>query len=348
MDYLTPRPDLYNVPYRSDEFNGMPYSYVGASGLRAPAIGLGTWKFGYPDTGDGARVDARTAFDIFDQAVELGVTFWDTANRYNAASGNSERVIGRWFASNPDQRRNIIVATKIHGGMDGVTPNHGGLGRGAIIDAVRASLTRLQLDYVDVLWFHRFDADVPIEESLETIEDLVREGLVRYLAVSNFSADQLSSYLSVSEQLSRRCRPIAVQNQFDPLNGESAEHAGARQFCVDNGLAYVPYSPLARGLLTNRYLDRATVGAGDRLHDEGLLDADGIDTKIAVVRRLDELARKLDLEVSQLVLAYIRTLPSMGPQIPSSSTVTQLESNAAAGKVTLTDEQIAEVRAALS
>lgn len=347
MDHRSPHPELYNVPYWIDDFNGMPYRYVGASGLQAPAIGLGTWKFGYPETGDGARVDARTAFAIFDRAIELGVTFWDTANRYNAASGNSERLIGRWFASNPDQRRNVLVATKMCGGMDGTTPNHTGLSRANIVDSVRASLARLQLDYVDLLWFHRFDPQVPIEESLEAVEDLVREGAIRYFAVSNFTAGQLSAYLATAGTLSRRCRPIAVQNQFDPVNREPEGFGGTLDLCAEQQVAYVPYSPLARGLLTDRYLDPARVGAGDRLYDEGAYDPDAADGLLARVGRLAELARGWDIEVSQLTLAYLLTLPGMGPQIPSSSSVTQLESNAAAGRLALDEEQRAAVRDAL-
>ncbi len=135
MDYLMPRPDLYHVPYEMDDFNGMPYRWIGRSGLRASDVGLRTWKYGLPETGDGARVDERTAFAIFDRAIELGVTFWDTANRYNNASGNSERLIGRWLKANPDQRRNVVIATKVYGGMDGRTPNHCRLSRGNILDA---------------------------------------------------------------------------------------------------------------------------------------------------------------------------------------------------------------------
>jgi len=101
MDHSVPHPDLYGVEYEMDDFNGMPYRWIGQSGLRASAVGLGTWKYGLPETGDGARVDERTAFQIFDRAIELGVTFWDTANRYNNASGNSERVIGRWLKATP-------------------------------------------------------------------------------------------------------------------------------------------------------------------------------------------------------------------------------------------------------
>lgn len=347
MDHLTPRPELYDVPYLTDEFNGMPYRLVGASGLRAPAIGLGTWKFGYPETGDGSRVDAKTGFTILDRSIELGVTLWDTANRYNQASGNSERLLGRWFAANPDQRRNVIVATKLCGGMDGVTPNHSGLSRGNILDSLHASLARMRLDYVDLLYFHRPDPRTPVEESLETIEDLVRQGLVRYFAVSNYSVEQLESYRAVWERLSRRCRPIAVQNQYDPLGGEVEGRQGVLEYSAANGIGFVPYSPLARGLLTGRYLDPARVGAGDRLHDEGVMDDFATESKLAAVRRIAKLAEESDLEISQLTLAYLLTRPGMGPQIPSSSSVAQLESNARAGRVVLTDEQVGAFEAAV-
>lgn len=345
MDQLTPRPDRYDVPYSMDSFNSMPYRKIGGSGLSASAIGLGTWKFGYPDTGDGARVDGPAAFAILDRSIELGVTFWDTANRYNNGSGNSERIIGRWFRANPDQRRNVVLATKVHGGMDGYTPNHCGLSRGAIIDALDASLARLQLDYVDVLYFHRPDPTTPVAESLETIDDLVRAGKIRYLAVSNFSVDQLAELLEVAAGISRRCRPIAVQNKFDPITRETDEHAGVLRFCAENQIAYIPYSPLGRGLLTGRYLDPSRVGAGDRLHDEGAMEE--VNAHLDKVRAVAKLAEDWGLEVSQLALAYLLTLPGMGPQIPSSSNLDQLASNAQAGKITLSDEQVSAVREAL-
>lgn len=348
MTNLQPRPDLYNVPQSTDDFNGMPYGYVGRSGLRAPSIGLGTWKFGYPDTGDGARVGPRAAFEIFDRALELGVTFWDTANRYNAASGNSERLIGRWFASNPEERRNVVLATKLAGGMDGVSPNHSGLSRTNILGSLAASLERLQVEYVDLLWFHRPDDHVPVEESLETIDDLVTQGTVRYFGVSNFTVDQLTAYLEVQGTLSHRCRPVAVQNQFDPLHGEKPGFEGVLEFCRDNDIAFVPYSPLAKGLLTSRYLDPASLGPGDRLYDEGELDDPELEAELRIVRRVAERADHLGVEVSELVLAYLLTLPGMGPQIPSSSSVEQLASNASAAHLTLSEQDITAVREAFA
>ncbi|HIT76014.1 MAG TPA: aldo/keto reductase, partial [Candidatus Avipropionibacterium avicola] len=102
MDPRTPSGESF--PFETTDFHDMPYRRFGNSGLQTSAMGLGTWKFGYPDTGDGSRSDEATSLAILDKAHELGVTFWDTANRYNDGTGNSERVIGRWFDANPDKR----------------------------------------------------------------------------------------------------------------------------------------------------------------------------------------------------------------------------------------------------
>lgn len=326
----------------------MPYRLLGSSGLWVSDVGLGTWKIGYPQTGDGARVDENTAFAIFDRAVELGVTFWDTANRYNAGSGNSERVIGKWLQGHPDQRRNVVIATKMFGGMDGRTPNHSRLSRGNILESVYASLKRLRTDYVDVLYFHRFDPLTPVEESLTAVLDLVARDLVRYFAVSNFTVEQLALYRQVEERLGVRCRVLAVQNEFDIVNGEAAEHQGVLAHAARTGLAFVAWSPLAGGLLTERYLDPAKAGPGDRLYDEGRIQQVAGDAALAKVRRLVELGRGWGLSPSELALAYMLALPGMGPVIPSASNVAQLESNARAGKVRLTDEQRLQVKQAIT
>jgi aryl-alcohol dehydrogenase-like predicted oxidoreductase len=342
MDHLQPHPEHYNAPWITDEFNGMPWRALGRSGLRASNIGLGTWKFGLPETGDGARVDEKTACQIFDRALELGVTFWDTANRYNAASGNSERLIGRWLAANPDQRRNVVIATKVFGGMDGRTPNHNRLSRINILESVYACLERLQVDSIDLLYFHAYDPDTPSEESLTAVEDLVRQDAVRYFGVSNFTPQQVRAYQQAQKQLSIRSRIVALQNQFDILRGQPVPWG--LELCAWEHIAYIAYSPLALGLLTERYLDRARVGKGDRLYDEGALDRVATDEVMSKVQRLAGLAHEWDMHLNQLVLAYMLTLPGMGPVIPSASTVQQLESNAAAGGLVLSEEQQRRVR----
>ncbi len=341
MDYLKPNKDLYGLPWTFDEFNGMPYRLLGDSGLRVSNIGLGTWKIGYPETGDGSRVNEKTAFKIFDRAVELGVTFWDTANRYNASSGNSERIIGKWFKENPEQRRNIVLATKLFGSMDGKTPNHSRLSRLNILESVYASLERLQTDYIDLLYFHSYDSETPPDESLAAVEDLIRGDMVRYFAVSNFTKDQLQMYKKIENV---RTKVLAVQNQFDILNGENPEYSGVLDFCAKSNISFIAWSPLARGLLTEKYLDSSKVGPGYRLFDEGEWGKINKRRVFKILKELKSVSERLGLELNQLVLAYMLTIPGMGPVIPSASTVKQLESNAKAGKVELSERDIIRIR----
>lgn len=339
MNKDIPNPAQTDVPFIVNNFHGMPYRKLGNSGLEVSNIGIGTWKYGYPDTGDGARVDEKTAFEIFDRAIELGVTFWDTANRYNNGSGNSERIIGRWLKSNPSERRNIVLATKVFGGMDGYTPNHCRLGRISLKESVYACLERLQVDNLDLLYFHSYDPYTPVEESFSVIEDLVRQDLVRYFAVSNFTVDQVRLYMAAEQKYTVRSKVVAVQNQYDILNFE-LNQPGVLNYCQKNNISFVPFSPLARGLLTSRYLNKAKVGPGDRLYDEGTFEKDLSSEKFTKLKQLANVAAEMNIEVNQLALAFMLTLSGMGPQIPASSTVEQLESNALAGKLTFTAEQL--------
>jgi aryl-alcohol dehydrogenase-like predicted oxidoreductase len=334
--------------WTADEFNGMPYRRLGNSGLRVANVGIGTWKFGYPEKGDGARVDEKTAHRIFDRALEIGATFWDTANRYNDASGNSERVIGTWLRLNPAQRRNVILATKIFAPMDGVSPNHSRLSRLNIIKSVHACLERLQTDYIDLLYFHLFDAATPIEESLAAIEDLVREGVIYYLAVSNFTVKQLQQYRSLEARFSNRVRVLAVQNQFDVINLEDTAKPGVVDYCAQNGISFIAWTPLLKGLLTDKYQDMAAVGPGDRLYDEGTLDAAFRKHDIQRIQKLAQKSKKWNITLNQLVIAYMLSIPGMGPVIPSVSNVSQLESNAMGGRIMLSRQEILEIKEILT
>lgn len=315
MDHNLPHPEFFKAPLELFQYHTMPYVPLGNSGLWTSKVGLGTWKFGMPETGDGARVDRKTALQIFDRALELGVTFWDTAARYNNASGNSERVMGEWLAANPDQRRNIVIATKMYGGMDGLTPNHCRLTRGNIKESVYASLERLKIDTIDLFYLHHYDTFTPVEESYSALEDLVREDLIRYLGISNFTIDQYKVHQNMERVFSVRSRILAVQNQYDILRKEPAEYAYVLDYTRESGASFVAYSPLAEGFLTDRYLDLSKVGAGDRIHDQGMLKDLATPENMEKLRRLAALANEWEMELSQLVLAYTLTLPGMGPVI---------------------------------
>ncbi len=344
MDHSIAHSEFFKAPLEINQFKDMPFKPLGNSGLWLPRVGLGTWKFGMPETGDESRVDQATAMHIFDRAIELGVTFWDTAPRYNNASGNSERVIGSWFRNNPDQRRNVVIASKVYGGMDGLTPNHCRLTRGNVKESVYASLERMQIDSMDMLYLHHYDPVTPVEETFSALEDLIREDLVRYLGVSNFTIEQLKQHQSMESLYSIRSRILAVQNQFDILRKEPVEYSGVLDYVGNQGMDFIAYSPLAEGFLTKRYLDLKLVQPGDRIFDQGMLAGLATPDNIAKLQSLSMLAKSWDLEISQLVLAYTLTLPGMGPVIPAASTVKQLESNGQAGKIILTEEQCLQIK----
>jgi len=333
---------FYGLPFTVETFHGMPYRMFGDTGLRVSSIGLGTWKIGYPKSGDGSRIDEKSALKIFDAAIEEGVTFWDTANRYNNSSGNSERIIGKWLSANPDQRRSIELATKIYGTMDGLTPNFCRLSRVNVLEAVYASLDRLRTDRIEVLQFHWFDESTPAEESLMAAEDLIAQDILRYVGVSNFSLAQLEIYAAWKDALPR-ARVRSVQNQFDILHGEDSARTGVLEYCAGHNLSFIPWSPLRGGLLSGRYLDKRKIRRGDRLFDEKRLDQELTQPVLEKLKKLDILAGQGGLTIPQLVLAYMLRIPGMGPIIAACSSAKQVRENARAGKIVLAEEQVRAV-----
>jgi aryl-alcohol dehydrogenase-like predicted oxidoreductase len=217
-----------------------------------------------------------------------------------------------------------------------------------IIQSVYACLDRLQADYIDLLYFHLFDATTPIEESLAAIEDLVREGVIYYFAVSNFTVDQLEQYRSLEQRFSNRVRALAVQNQFDIINLEDAAKPGVIDYCAQNGMSFIAWTPLLKGLLTDKYQDIAAVGQGDRLFDEGTLAAACKKHDFPRIQKLARLAESWGLPLNQLVIAYMLSIPGMGPAIPSVSSVSQLESNARGGCITFSKAEILAVEEILT
>ncbi len=342
QNYLKPNPKTIGLDYTFDEFNGMPYRRLGNSGLRISNVGLGTWKFGIPETGDGARVNKETGLQILDKALVEGVTFWDTANRYNNSSGNSERVIGEWIKANSGMRNSVVVATKLFGATDGATPNHCGLSRTNILESTYASLERLQTDYIDLMFFHAYEDDTPVEESLMAIEDLISQDLIRYFGVSNFTVENIELYKKYSD-LFKRSKIKAVQNRYDILHKESGDYQGVLEYCVENKISFIPWGPLRQGLLTERYLDKTKIGKGDRLFDENVLDSELTPEIVNKLKHLADIAHKYDMTLQTQTIAYMLTLQGMGSIIVASSTPEQLKENAKGGKTKLKEEQIKEI-----
>lgn len=317
------------------------FNRVGHSGLKVSDIGVGCWKFGYPGRGDDSLTEERDAWAILDKALELGIVFWDTADRYNNMSGNSERVIGRWFAANPGERENIILASKVRGMMNGITPNHEGLSRKHIIEGVNHSLQRLNLDYIDLLQFHSPDPDCPLRESLEAVQTLMDQDKVRYVGVSNFGVEQLQECLDLADQ---RFLPriVSVQNCFNALQGEreDAGQGGVADFCAKAGLGHIPFSPLARSVLTGRYLDREpdSFDRGSEMKDLATSDR-----AKRICRALMEIGETHGKNCAQTALAWLLSHPGVCTVIPTPRTVAQLVDNHGATGYRLTDEEMAKV-----
>jgi len=223
----------------------MKYRPFGQTGIRVGEIGLGCWQFG----GDFGPVDNEEAEATMEAAIQVGINFFDTANAYGwkLGEGVTEQAL-RDFA----QRDEVVIATKLHGRMrDG--PNGAGLSRKAILSEIDHSLRRLGTDYVDLYQIHRWDGDTPIEETMEALHDVVRAGKARYIGASAMWAWQFQKALHVAETHGWT-RFISMQNHLNLMYRE--EEREMLPLCRAEGVAVIPWSPLARGFLAgNRTRD---------------------------------------------------------------------------------------------
>ncbi len=229
----------------------MEYVSLGSTGLQVSRIALGCMSYGDPRRGNHAwTLDEETPRPFIRQALEAGITFFDTANVYSA--GTSEEIVGRALADLAD-RDDVVIATKVHGRMR-PGPNGAGLSRKAILTEIDHSLRRLGTDYVDLYQIHRWDPHTPIEETMEALHDVVRAGKARYLGASSMWAWQFAKAQHVAER--DGWTPfVSMQQHYNLLYRE--EEREMLPLCADQGVGVIPWSPLARGLLTRPW-DTAT------------------------------------------------------------------------------------------
>ncbi len=218
----------------------MEYRQLGRAGIKVSRLCLGTNNFG-------AQVDEETTMRIIKKALDLGVNNIDTANIYT--NGKSEELIGKAIRGN---REDLVIATKAGLTLDETKPNSTGLSRKHLIWQLKESLRRLQTDYVDLFYLHRFDPETRLEETMTTMDGLVREGMVRYVACSNFSVEQLAEVDRVCESLGLE-KPVAVQPEYNMLKREI--ESDLLPYCRKEQLAVLAYSPLGGGFLTGKYRD---------------------------------------------------------------------------------------------
>lgn len=310
----------------------MEYRQLGQSGLKVSEISLGTWQ------NFGQRIDQDAAFGVLDTAVELGINLIDTADVYSA--GRAEEVTGRWLAGK--NRAEFVIATKARGRM-GNGPNAEGLSRKHLFEACEASLRRLGTEYVDVYQAHHPDRTTPLAETLGALTDLVRQGKVRYIGCSNFSADLIAEATGISERRNLE-RFVSLQPNYSMLVREIERAEIPR--CAKDGLGLIVYSPLAQGLLTDKYLNgdipEGTRGVGNERF------ANRLQEQLPRLRRLAEVARARDLTMSQLALAWILRQTVVSSCIVGASRPDQLRENAAASGTRLSEAETQQIEDILS
>ena len=311
----------------------MEYTNLGAAGIKVSPICLGTMSFGSKAWRSWVLEEAE-ARPFFERAVELGINFFDTADRYSG--GESEAILGRALRDLGLSRDEVVVATKVFGPM-GDDPNQRGLSRKHIMHAIDGSLSRLGMEYVDLYQIHRFDPEVPIEETLEALSDLIHAGKVLHIGASNLAAWQLSRYLSASDRHGFS-RFVTVQNQYNLVHRDHERELFP--LCREEGIGVVPWSPLARGFLAgNRYPG----GKGETLRgttDEYAHRLYYRDSDFAVVERVTDVARNQGRSNTQIALAWLRRDPWVTALIVGVTRLEHIDEAVAALDIELSEEEI--------
>lgn len=305
----------------------MQYANLGSTGLKVSRLCLGTMTYGSSKWRPWV-LDDEPSRALIKQALEAGINFFDTADMYSL--GASEEVLGRALKDFGPARDQYVIATKVYYPV-GADPNQRGLSRKHIMHAIDDSLRRLGTDYVDLYQIHRFDAETPIEETLEALHDVVRAGKALYLGASSMSAWQFAKMLYIAEA-NGWTRFVTMQNHCNLLYRE--EEREMIPFCLDQGIGVLPWSPLARGLLAGKRraetVRAATDTYGKELYGERISEADA-----RVVDRLESVAAELGLAPAQLALAWLLQKPGVVAPIVGVSKPHQLDEAVAALEVRL-------------
>jgi len=291
----------------------MTFRSLGRTGVQVSPLCLGAMNFGAPTPED-------YAIRIIDAALDGGINFIDTANVYN--TGESERIVGKALRRN-GRRDSVVLATKVNGEM-WPGPNERGISRYHIIQACDDSLRRLQTDHIDLYQLHRPSMDIPQDETLGALDDLVRAGKVRYIGCSTFPAWMVMEGLAISDRHSL-ARYVSEQPPYNLLDRriENELVPLAQRY----GMALLPWSPLAGGILAGRYADTAHVPSGSRLDRNGKESLFGervTQRALAVAQSLAGIAAERGLSSSQLALLWCKDQPAITAPIIGPRTMEQL------------------------
>jgi L-glyceraldehyde 3-phosphate reductase len=323
------------MPYTAaqDRYEQMRFRRCGRSGLQLPAIALGLWQnFGGDRPLETSRAILRRAFD-------LGVTHFDLANNYGPPYGSAEETFGRVFVEDlRPYRDELVISTKA--GYDMWPGPYGEWGsRKYLLASLDQSLARMQLDYVDIFYSHRFDPETPLEETLGALDTAVRSGKALYAGISSYSAEKTREAAAILRDLGT---PLLIhQPSYSMLNRWiEPELLGTLD---ELGVGCIGFSPLAQGMLTDKYL--GGIPAGSRASRPGSLSPDLLtDASLAKIRALDELARGRGQTLAQMALAWTLRDPRMTSTLVGASSLEQLEDSLAAlQRLDFSDDELAEI-----
>ena len=275
----------------------MNYINLGKSGIKVSRICLGTMTYGSPEWRSWV-LDEQASRPFIKHALELGINFFDTADMYSL--GRSEEIVGRALKDYA-KRDKVIIGTKVYWQMS-ERPNDKGLSRKHIMDAIDASLRRLGTDYVDLYQIHRWDYETPIEETMEALNDLVRSGKVRYIGASSMFAYQFAKTFRVAEQYNWT-KFVSIQNHYNLIYRE--EEREMIPLCKEEGVAIIPWSPLARGFLAGNRKPNFKGDTNRAKTDKYAHDLYYSESDFKIADRVVELAKKRGVKPAQIALAWM-------------------------------------------
>jgi aryl-alcohol dehydrogenase-like predicted oxidoreductase len=314
----------------------MKIKRLGRTGLKVTEVCLGTMTFGH-------QCDEPTSFAIMDEAATRGINFIDTADVYPVpvsleTVGRTEEIVGRWLKG---KRDDFIVGSKCRHPMSR-RPNDAGLSRKHILDAIEASLRRLQTDYVDLYQVHAPDPDTPIDETLRALDVIVQSGKARYVGCSNFKAWELAKALWASDKLGL-ARFDSTQPRYNLLARDI--EAEMLPLCLDQGVGVIAYNPLAGGLLTGKHHRDEPPAENTRFAVAGKLYRERYwnDANFAAVERLKEFFEARGKALTHVSVAWVLRQPAITSAILGATSAAQLSDSLKAVDIELDDEEIQQL-----
>jgi len=315
----------------------MEYGRLGRTGLEVSKIGLGCMTYGAPSWRDWV-LDEEASRPFLKRALEAGINFFDTADMYSL--GASEEVLGRAVRDFADSRQSVVLATKVYFPM-GKGPNRGGLSRKHILASIDGSLKRLGTDYVDLYQIHRFDPLVPMDETIEALDAVVKSGKARHIGASSMYAWQFAKYLGLQER-SGSARFVSMQNFYNLVYRE--EEREMIPLCRDQGVGVIPWSPLARGFL-GRSSASALEAQSTRAKSDNILDMEFDDDDIAALKAVEKIAAARGVSNAQVAIAWLTQKPGVSAPIVGASKPKHLEDAIAAASLKLSEEEMKALEA---